>query len=357
MQCCQFSSGTSTSAPARPHGPQPCLVGGQPCLVGGGSGSASGGGACASFPPPPAGLQPQPQPQLMQPPQQLAAGAVPTSMSTSMSAVAPPQRGPGPGGLDAGRSAAEIPAHMLLGVSLPYMREFARRHGYDADTPSHLVRELVLELTAPTLRSMAECLVEDRTKGGLPAVGIATLFVSHAHACSYHRMVDAVEAHFELHELDLARTFVWLDIFSVRQHSVDTEIGLIGLVEQRIGRVVMVLDPWDKPVCLTRVWCLFELVHSLQPSVELDLTVPAAERARFVNALHQDPGAMQAMLTNFDARNASASGDADREAILMVIAHYFGGILEDDDDGLEYFNQETRMAIRDALAGMSWSIM
>jgi hypothetical protein len=42
---------------------------------------------------------------------------------------------------------------------------------------------------------------------------------------------------------------------SIRQSDVTKEVELIGAIERKIGRVVMVLDPWDKPIALTRVWC------------------------------------------------------------------------------------------------------
>lgn len=102
--------------------------------------------------------------------------------------------------------------------------------------------------------------------------------------------------------------------------------------------------------------CLYELVHSLHPEVDLDLTVPPAERARFVKALHNDPCRVQQMLTTFDARDAQVTVDADRDLILQMIASTFGGIYEGDDDGIEYFNQETRLAIHDALAAFSWQL-
>lgn len=44
------------------------------------------------------------------------------------------------------------------------------------------------------------------------------------------------------------------DVFSIRQNSVAADVQMIGATLRHIGRVVMVLDPWDRPICLTRVW-------------------------------------------------------------------------------------------------------
>lgn len=43
-------------------------------------------------------------------------------------------------------------------------------------------------------------------------------------------------------------------VFSIRQHEVAADVQFIGSIEQKIGSVVMVLDPWYEPVCLNRVW-------------------------------------------------------------------------------------------------------
>jgi hypothetical protein len=41
----------------------------------------------------------------------------------------------------------------------------------------------------------------------------------------------------------------------IRQDEIEADVLHIDAIERAIGFVVMVLDPWDKPLCLTRVWC------------------------------------------------------------------------------------------------------
>lgn len=113
-------------------------------------------------------------------------------------------------------AAVHLPPHLHLGVSLVFLRDFARRYGFAEDASSHAMRELVCAITRSSLRSMAECLIEDRLPGGEPVVGIATVFVSHAHQCGYRRMLDAVDSYVQMHALDPRCTYVWLDIFSIR---------------------------------------------------------------------------------------------------------------------------------------------
>jgi hypothetical protein len=49
----------------------------------------------------------------------------------------------------------------------------------------------------------------------------------------------------------------------IRQHEVAADVMRIGEVICAIGKVAMVLDPWDKPVCLERVWCLYEIAQTV----------------------------------------------------------------------------------------------
>ncbi|KAG8459270.1 hypothetical protein KFE25_014115 [Diacronema lutheri] len=250
-----------------------------------------------------------------------------------------------------------LPPHLRLGVTTSFLREYAERLGCDASTKSYTMREMALRATMSSMVSVAELSVEETSSDGYPRVGKASLFISHAHACNYLRMVDAIEAYLELHGLSKEWTYVWVDIFSIRQHQLHTDIAHIGQIELELAHVVVVLDPWDKPVCLTRVWCLYEIVHSLHPSVVLDLTVPRAERMRFVQALAHDLSAVEEQLCSFDARNAQVTVPEDKLVILSLIEEHFGGRFGYvEGEGLSIFNEETRAAIRAALAACSWDM-
>jgi hypothetical protein len=134
----------------------------------------------------------------------------------------------------------------------------------------------------------------------------------------------------------------------------------IGEIERRIGSVALVMDPWDEPVALTRVWCLYEITHchaaerSQPPPAALSLTMAPSERGRFLRALAQDYDGARRAPIRFDARRADASVQSDREAIFALIARTFGK--GDDDDGIEHFNGLVRAALESALAAFSWSL-
>ena len=49
--------------------------------------------------------------------------------------------------------------------------------------------------------------------------------------------------------------------------------------------MVMLAAPWQKPLPLTRSWCLFELYACMRHNVDFDLLLSEAERSGFVTAV------------------------------------------------------------------------
>lgn len=123
----------------------------------------------------------------------------------------------GDDGTPAAERSVALAPHLLLGVSPAYMRAFARRHALGARAPTLALGALARELTADSRRSLAE---DARARGettssesapAQPAVGPASVFVSHAQQASFLKLVDAVDAHVAMHALDGATTYCWLD--------------------------------------------------------------------------------------------------------------------------------------------------
>lgn len=134
-----------------------------------------------------------------------------------------------------------------------------------------------------------------------------------------------------------------------------TAVTHIGQIERMIGSVVVVLDPWCSPTCLTRMWCLYEIVHAQSHAdANLALTMAPSERSDFLRVMQKEGSAMCTAQLGFDARKASATIESDRVAIFALIAERFGH--GRDDDGIELFNSQVRMAIQRALAAFSWAV-
>ena len=52
-----------------------------------------------------------------------------------------------------------------------------------------------------------------------------------------------------------------------------------------IGHTVLVLQPWDAPVPLTRSWCLWEIYCTLDGGAELHIALSPAQHEAFQDAL------------------------------------------------------------------------
>jgi hypothetical protein len=88
-----------------------------------------------------------------------------------------------------------------------------------------------------------------------PAVGIATVFISHAWKYLFLDVICALEYHFR----DQPDIIIWFDLFSNNQH-IANNLDFSAWCEtfksaiKQFGHTVMVLAPWSDPIPLTRGW-------------------------------------------------------------------------------------------------------
>ena len=146
------------------------------------------------------------------------------------------------------------------GVTLSFASEFFTACGGRSEleglTTTEVNEKFVKAMTAPFQSSFCDML----TNQCHPAVGVATVFISHAWKYQFLDVIDALIYHFR----DAPRTIIWFDLFSNNQHkAVDLEFRwwskTFKSVIELFGHTVMVFAPWHDPIPLTRGWCLFEL--------------------------------------------------------------------------------------------------
>lgn len=233
------------------------------------------------------------------------------------------------------RISRDLPFHLSLGVSLGYLSDLANT--LDESITTAEVGLIVKEKTSSTRISMAESLINFRTKE--PLAGRATVFVSHAQSCSFAKLVRALENQLGFDHM------IWLDIMCIRQNSVHRDVRWIGAIIRQIGAFVMVLDPWKAPVCLSRVWCLYEL-SMCGDDVVLALALAPSERALLVRALEEDPESVRDSLTAFDARTAQVMLESDKAMIMTAIER---GFSSPGSAAVDNFNAAVRSVLRKAL--------
>lgn len=132
------------------------------------------------------------------------------------------------------------------------------RHSQVVATLPFTTTDVCNNFLKPCTEAKGQSYVEYLTEKKSPDVGRATVFISNAWKYNFLDVVDALQHHFS-REPDV---YIWFDLFSNNQHKApnlpfewwsDTFKNAIG----KLGRVVMVLSPWNNPIPFTRAWCLW----------------------------------------------------------------------------------------------------
>ncbi|EGD81117.1 mbre TPR repeat protein [Salpingoeca rosetta] len=172
-------------------------------------------------------------------------------------------------------------------------------------------------------------------------VGPATVFVSHAWQ---YKIFDVLTTMLEYameeekrHKDDdgtKKETFFWFDLFCNNQH----KESLLGLTPEQIGapfknaiasigKVLLVLTPWNNPIPLTRAWCLWEIFCAISQSsddVGLEIRLPQRQRMKLREALLKTHKAITNMLVEVQAEKAKAYKEADKKMIFQTIENSVG---------------------------------
>ena len=168
-----------------------------------------------------------------------------------------------------------------------------------------------------------------REKGGtnLSHVGIATVFLSHAWKYDFLMVLQIVLAWCSKSGIDKKSCFVWFDIFTVNQHSgiTDFQYWSQGFEKsiQTIGHVLIILFPWDKPIWLSRAWCLYEFWAVLSKKVKHEFLLPEQDKPKFIDFLVRG-GRFEDVMQGVDI-SAAESGDKAAERQIKEAVASRGG--------------------------------
>jgi hypothetical protein len=190
-------------------------------------------------------------------------------------------------------------------------------------------------------------------KGGDSRIQPATWFVSHAWRYQFLDLVKALELFFADKS---GICILWLDLFSTSQHSTfskppewwqQTFISAIG----RMGQLVMVMTPWDNPICLTRAWCLIELYACSSSRSQFFVAMPPVERARFLKEIVERGEVFHDMLSNVDTSKSECSREEDLHRIFAAVRCLDGGFSGLDRMVLRTMTQWLQQQLEAEIAG------
>ena len=157
----------------------------------------------------------------------------------------------------------------------------------------------------------------------------ATVFISHAWKYDLADSVDVMEQYEAKHP----NSFFWFDLMLNNQHGTsdhpfDWWCTTFQQSIEQIGVVVLVMSPWNEPIPLTRSWCLFEIMCSLNAGaskVDFQIHLPSHQAASFVEGLRADyKSGMDALVVrtkveDSTASNSTASIESDKTMIFRAV--------------------------------------
>ena len=189
-------------------------------------------------------------------------------------------------------------------------------------TTTDVCNMFLKEITEEKGQSYVEYLTERNSSD----VGIATVFISHAWKYNFLDVVDALQYHFSS-EPDV---YIWFDLFSNNQHKApnlpfewwsDTFLNAIG----KLGRVVMVLSPWNNPIPFTRAWCLWEIYCAVETKSKFEVAITPEQHDAFVEGITSDYTQFYKMLANINVENSESFNPADKTRIFNAVKIIDGG--------------------------------
>jgi hypothetical protein len=143
-----------------------------------------------------------------------------------------------------------------LGVTAEFLEAFKATWGEVARgwTTSQVCNQLIKTLTCRSGRSVCD----DLLAAGSPHVGEANMFLSHTWGNLFFDTIDACLGAVQ-NAGSACRTFVWLDVFSTSQHCTSDRpsswwMSVFRDSIAKMGRLAMVLQPWNDPLALKRAW-------------------------------------------------------------------------------------------------------
>jgi len=168
--------------------------------------------------------------------------------------------------------------------------------------------------------------LENHEQGHL--VGTASVFISHAWKYTFVEVISALEYHFR----NEPNIFIWFDLVSNNQIqapnlSFEWWSNTFKSAIEDFGRVVLILSPFDKPIVLTRGWCIFEIYCAVITGSKFELAMGQTQKDKFLAALSDEPGTYLQMLANVDVKKAECFNATDRDNIFRFV------------DGLEHKDQ------------------
>jgi len=229
------------------------------------------------------------------------------------------------------------PKTFYRGVSLEFLKHILRRGNiYGRANGIKLKKLLILRETNIRRCSLAE-LYKDQIDhySKLPVVGKVKFFVSHSWAYKFSTLVEAIER-FEQGNPDRTGAYYFIDYFAVNQWKPNKDLNSLANLIQRLEAVVLVLSPLDKPIPMTRCWCLWELFISIKRNVPIHVALPDDQHSLLKFLLVRSSKPWQQTQFQVKSNSSKASEKCDEYMIKTAIKQ---------SEGFSWLNKEVQETV------------
>jgi len=222
------------------------------------------------------------------------------------------------------QSAADLDTESLCnrGVSIDFLLSFCEKYDILPEmTTGDVCQKMIHEATSRRQCPYVDTVLDLRDQHSQCVVGKAQCFVSHCWAGSFLQLVEQCGAFWHQMKDDRETVYFWIDIFAVNQHKVNasTELPAMHMVIKQAEFLVLSWSPWDAPMTLNRVWCLWELLQALQYETHIRPVMADSEKDAVVETVRNGREKILSFLDSIDVTNASATKEKDKLAIFSEI--------------------------------------
>ena len=223
--------------------------------------------------------------------------------------------------------------------------EWIQRISMPPYTTTHINICIIKPATKGSGLSYAQLILMEKNDPdtGQPYVSKPTDFVSHAWRYNFKDLVTSLETH--ARDYDAKRSeqglsaiaserYFWNDIFVEDQNSTASRpkgyfFDSFRNAISNIGRTVIILSPLERPIPLTRSWCIWEIFSSIEASnCELLFVLHNSDRDVFSRLLESGKSGLDKIISSVlqvNSVDAEAFDEEDRATIHDIITNQLEG--------------------------------
>jgi len=165
------------------------------------------------------------------------------------------------------------------------------------------------------------------------SVGKCNTFVSHPWSGDFEDLIEALSEYEKNLPENSEKKYYFVDYFAVNQHNAKDDLNTLSSLVQKCKTFVLMAKPWEKPVALTRIWCIFELANALIRKNDIFLILPPEDQKRFQSKMRENVNDLWSFFDfrNYESGNAQATYPRDLEDIKKFIQTNFRGFTTVDN--------------------------